>query len=91
MSSSATRDDFIGERAPLPDTRTHGVEADISDFTGLSTRAARERLDDLTKAERMSVLFDFDPFDYQRELIDATDGETVTKVAIQPGRQWARH
>jgi hypothetical protein len=83
---SVTRSELIGDRT-LPDTRNHGVDADISDFEGLSTREARKKLDDLSKAERVAVLFNYDPFDYQKSLIDATDGEDVTKVAIQPGRQ----
>jgi len=83
---SATRQEFAGE-VTLPEARTHGVEASISDFTGLNTDAAAARLDGLTRAERIAVLFDVDPFDYQRDLIEHVDEVETPKVAIQPGRQ----
>jgi len=83
---SATRQDYAGE-VPLSDDRTHGVEASISDFTGLNADAAAARLDGLSRAERIAVLFDVDPFDYQRDLIEHVDTTETPKVAIQPGRQ----
>jgi hypothetical protein len=83
---SATRQDYAGGVA-ISDERTHGVEASISAFTGLSSDAAAGRLDGLSRAERIAVLFDVDPFDYQRELINYVDAVETPKVAIQPGRQ----
>jgi len=83
---TSTRQEYAGD-VPVPDGRTHGVEASISDFTGLSSDAAASRLDGLSRAERIAVLFDVDPFDYQRDLIDVVDESGTAKVAIQPGRQ----
>jgi hypothetical protein len=83
---SATRQDYAGE-VTLSDDRTHGVEPSISDFTGLNADAAAARLDGLSRAERIAVLFDVDPFDYQRDLIEHVDTTETPKVAIQPGRQ----
>ena len=45
-----------------------------------------EALRDKPRSERISVLFDWDPFDYQQELIDGTTKE-VYKAAVKPGRQ----
>jgi hypothetical protein len=83
---SVTRQEFAGE-VTLPEDRTHGVEASISDFTGLDTDAAAARLDGLSRAERIAVLFGVDPFDYQRDLIEEIEARETPKVAIQPGRQ----
>jgi hypothetical protein len=83
---SATRAELAGE-VTLPDGRTHGVAPSITDFTGLSEADAKAQLDGLSRAERIAVLFDVDPFDYQRNLIDHVDATETPKVAIQPGRQ----
>ncbi len=85
-ATTPTRQDFAGG-VPLPDDRTHGVGASIKGFRGLDGDAARARLGELSRAERIAVLFDVDPFDYQRELIDRVEATPTAKVAVQPGRQ----
>jgi phage FluMu gp28-like protein len=75
-----------GVDLPEAADRDHGVDAALEDFRGLGKGAA-SYLADLSRAERMAVLFDFDPFDYQRDLIDYMERTAVPRVAIQPGRQ----
>jgi hypothetical protein len=87
MSTTATdRNDYAGD-VDIPASRTHGVEASIRDFEGLSPAEAETQIGDLSRAERIAVLFGVDPFDYQRDLIDHVDETMTPKVAIQPGRQ----
>jgi len=83
---SVARADFTGD-LDLPEQRDHGVAVSIEDFQGLDADAAQARLGELSRAERMCVLFDFDPFDYQRELIGKSEHTDSPKIAIQPGRQ----
>jgi len=83
---SVARSEFTGG-LELPETRDHGVAVSIEDFEGLDADEAQARLGELSRAERMCVLFDFDPFDYQRDLIGETERGDTPKVAIQPGRQ----
>ena len=45
-----------------------------------------EALKDKPRSERISVLFDWSPFNYQTELIDGATKE-VYKAAVKPGRQ----
>ncbi|AFH22663.1 terminase large subunit [environmental Halophage eHP-32] len=83
---SVSRTDYTGG-LDLPESRDHGVDTSIADFTDLDADAAKAKLGTLSRAERMAVLFDFDPFDYQRELIAHIDTAESPQVAIQPGRQ----
>ena len=83
---SVARAAFLGD-ADLPDEREHGVDVALADFEGLDADAVDARLDSLSRAERMAVLFGFEPFDYQRDLIAHTEATDTPKVAIQPGRQ----
>jgi len=85
-ATTPARSDFAGG-VDIPETRDHGVEASIHDFTDLSPTEAEAQLGALSRAERIAVLFDVDPFDYQRELIDEIEARATPKVAIQPGRQ----
>ena len=85
-ATTPSRSDFAGE-ADIPTDRTHGVAASIHDFEGLSPAEAEAKLGELSRAERIAVLFDVDPFDYQRELVDHVEAAATPKVAIQPGRQ----
>lgn len=39
------------------------------------------------RSERVSLLFDFDPFPYQAELLDYGESEAVAEAAVKPGRQ----
>jgi len=71
----------------LPESRDHGVDVSIHDFEGLEASDAKRRLGELSRAERIAVLFGVDPFDYQRDLIDYVESTATPKVAIQPGRQ----
>lgn len=44
----------------------------------------------LSRADRVSKLFgreEYDPFDYQRDLLNHAEDETVAKAAVKPGRQ----
>ena len=83
---SVSRTDYTGG-LELPETRDHGVDTSIEAFTDLDTDEAQAKLGSLSRAERMAVLFDFDPFDYQRDLVAHIDAAESPKVAIQPGRQ----
>lgn len=83
---SVARADYAGG-VDIPETRTHGVDVSIHDFEGLSPTEAEAQLGALSRAERIAVLFDVDPFDYQRDLIDYVEETATPKVAIQPGRQ----
>lgn len=84
--STRSRADYAGG-VELPETRDHGVDITAEDFIELSESEAQARLAELTRAERMAVLFDFEPFDYQRDLIETAEESSPTRVAIQPGRQ----
>jgi len=91
-STTSTATETRAEYAPglelaSDEERTHGTSADITDLEGRSEQAARQYLAELSRAERMEVLFDFSPFDYQRDLIAHTDTQGIVRVAIQPGRQ----
>jgi len=46
-----------------------------------------EDLQALSRVERFQYVFDFDPFDYQRELIEYGAENDIAKVAVKPGRQ----
>jgi hypothetical protein len=83
---STARTQFTGG-LDLPDNREHGVDVSIEDFAPLETEEAKAKLASLSRAERVAVLFGFEPFDYQRDLIDYTENSDVTKVAVRPGRQ----
>ena len=83
---SVRRSDFAGGLY-IPDNRHHGVDTSIEAFADLDADAAKAKLGSLSRAERMAVLFDFDPFDYQRDLIEETEQTATPKIAIQPGRQ----
>jgi len=48
------------------------------DFTDLAEK---------TRSERFKALFQWDGFDYQRDLIDKAHGVDVFKAAVKPGRQ----
>jgi len=41
----------------------------------------------LPRSERVEVLFDFEPFSYQAELLDYGEEHDVAKAAVKPGRQ----
>jgi len=84
--SARSRADYAGD-VELPETRDHGVDVTAKDFVDLSEAEAKARLGELTRAERMAVLFDFEPFDYQRDLIGRAEATSPTRIAIQPGRQ----
>jgi len=47
----------------------------------------KEELRDLPRVERFKTFFDFEPFDYQAELITHGEANDVAKVAVKPGRQ----
>jgi len=83
---SVARADYAGG-VELPESRDHGVDVSIHDFEGLEASDAKRRLGELSRAERIAVLFGVDPFDYQRDLIDYVESTATPKVAIQPGRQ----
>jgi len=83
---SVARADYAGG-VELPEPRDHGVDVSIHDFEGLEASDAKRRLGELSRAERIAVLFGVDPFDYQRDLIDYVEEAATPKVAIQPGRQ----
>lgn len=46
-----------------------------------------DQLKNLPRSERVSKLFNFEPFDYQRELLDYGSQNDVAKAAVKPGRQ----
>jgi hypothetical protein len=85
-TDTATRTEFA-PGVELPAARDHGTGVDPEAFEGLSADEAQQRLATLSRAERMELLFGFEPFDYQRDLIDYTDRTETPRVAIQPGRQ----
>ena len=87
MSAEAARADFAGDANLPTGEREHGVDVAPEEFIDLSESEAQARLAELTRAERMAVLFGFEPFDYQRGLIQRTEEMSPTRVAIQPGRQ----
>jgi hypothetical protein len=39
------------------------------------------------RSERATVLFDFEAYDYQAELLDYSENQDVTQAAVKPGRQ----
>ena len=66
---SVARADYAGG-VDIPETRTHGVDVSVHDFEGLGPADAKRRLGELSRAERIAVLFDVDPFVYHHALID---------------------
>jgi len=46
-----------------------------------------DALRSMPRAERFATLFEFEAFDYQRELVQAGDDADVFKAAVKPGRQ----
>jgi Terminase-like family. len=86
MSSTATRDQFA-PGLDIPEARDHGTDVSVADFKELDNDEAQAKLATLSRAERMQVLFGFEPFDYQRDLIDHTEQADTVRVGIQPGRQ----
>jgi len=47
----------------------------------------KEELRDLPRVERFKKFFDFEPFEYQQELIEYGETNDVAKIAVKPGRQ----
>lgn len=88
MSEASIRSEFAPDiDLPADADRVHGTGIDADAFTDLDRDTAERRLRELSRAERMEVLFGFEPFDYQRDLIDHCESAAVTRVAIKPGRQ----
>ncbi len=46
-----------------------------------------DELREYTRVQRLDKLFGFSPFDYQRELIEYGENNTVAQAAVKPGRQ----
>jgi hypothetical protein len=46
-----------------------------------------DELRDLSRVDRFRYVFDFDPYDYQRDLIEYGAHNDVAKAAVKPGRQ----
>jgi hypothetical protein len=83
--SSTTRGDFApGLDVPADDDRVHGTDINPEELT---QEEFQDILPELSRPERMQLLFGFEPFDYQHDLLEHTDEHDIVRVAIQPGRQ----
>jgi len=80
-----TRAQFApGVDLPAEADRDHGTGLDPSQLTEAEFR---DLLPTLSRPERVHLLFGFEPFDYQRDLLKHTEAQDIARVAIQPGRQ----